>query len=64
MPILNFLQRQPRYRHYALLDGDHHCRMLLTAAERPTGERWREIPEIRPEWIGRKLPDDYSQSAR
>jgi hypothetical protein len=30
--------------------------MLLTAKERPHGERWVEIAEIRLGWIGKPLP--------
>jgi len=30
--------------------------MLLTAKQRPQGERWVEIAEVRLDWIGKPLP--------
>jgi hypothetical protein len=56
MSSLNKLFRRRARRHYALLDDQHFCRMLLTADARPPGERWVEIPEIRLGWIGKRLP--------
>lgn len=50
------LLRQPKHRHFALLDEQRLCRMLLTAQEQPPGERWVEVPAIRPEWIGKPVP--------
>lgn len=62
MHLLSLLTRQPPRRHYALLDEERRCRMQLTAAERPKGESWIEIPEIRPEWIGKKLPSPADEN--
>lgn len=56
MPFSIALLHQPKRRHYVLLDEQRHCRMLLTTPERPHGEHWVEVPEIRPEWIGRPVP--------
>ena len=56
MPLSLALLRPPRRRHYALLDEQRRCRMLLTAEQRPRGERWVEVPEIRLEWIGKPVP--------
>lgn len=56
MPLSIAPLRQPKRRHFALLDEQRLCRMLLTAQERPRGERWVEVPEIRPDWIGKPVP--------
>ncbi|MEL7558422.1 hypothetical protein [Stutzerimonas chloritidismutans] len=56
MSLFKTLFRQRPLRHYALLDEQDRCRMLLTAKERPHGERWVEIAEIRLNWIGKPLP--------
>lgn len=56
MPMsLASLRRSP-HRHYAFVDENDCCRMLLTAANRPRGERWVEVREIRLDWIGKPLP--------
>ncbi|MCQ4277592.1 hypothetical protein NA643_00700 [Pseudomonas stutzeri] len=56
MSLFKTLFRHRPPRHYALLDDQDRCRMLLTAKERPHGERWVEIAEIRLGWIGKPLP--------
>ncbi|HBM09864.1 hypothetical protein CXF92_09340 [Pseudomonas sp. Choline-3u-10] len=56
MSLFRTLFRQHLPRHYALLDDQDRCRMLLTAKKRPIGERWVEIAEIRLGWIGKPLP--------
>lgn len=56
MPFSIPLLRQPRRRHYALLDEQRLCRMLLTAEQPPSGELWVEVPEICLQWIGRPVP--------
>ncbi|MHB0763069.1 hypothetical protein ACYCFC_01490 [Stutzerimonas sp. NM35] len=48
--------RRPMRRHYAFVDDEDSCRMLLTAASRPHGERWVEVREIRLDWIGKPIP--------
>lgn len=53
--LRRLFSRQER-RHYALLDDKRHCRMLLTATQRPEGDRWVEVVEARLAWIGRPLP--------
>ena len=50
------LFQRPKRRHYALLDEEHRCRMLLTAVEPPRSERWIEVAEIRLDWIGKSIP--------
>ncbi|MGE6529100.1 hypothetical protein ACQKEM_08755 [Pseudomonas sp. NPDC077382] len=63
MSLFKTLFRHRPPRHYALLDDEDRCRMLLTAKERPHGERWVEIAEIRLGWIGKPLPGtDLQQS--
>lgn len=56
MTLLTALFRRPIRRHYALLDDQQRCRMLLTSTQRPHGERWIEVMEIRLGWIGQALP--------
>lgn len=56
MPSWISLLQRPRRRHYALLDEDDRCRMLLTAVEPPRSERWIEVAEIRLDWIGKSIP--------
>ena len=56
MSLFNTLFRTRAARHYALLDDQQCCCMQLTAKERPHGERWVEIEEIRLGWIGKPLP--------
>lgn len=56
MPLFKNLFRPRAARHYALLDNQQCCCMLLTAKQRPQGERWVEITEIRLGWIGKPLP--------
>ncbi|QWV16945.1 hypothetical protein [Stutzerimonas zhaodongensis] len=56
MSLFKTLFRQHPPRHYALLDDQDRCRMLLTAKKRPIGERWVEIAEVRLGWIGKPLP--------
>lgn len=47
MLLLDRLFRRRPLRHYALLDESNRCCMLLTAASRPSGERWVEVVESR-----------------
>jgi hypothetical protein len=61
--LRRLFQRRQR-RHYALLDDKHHCRMLLSAAQRPTGDRWVEVAEARLAWIGQPLPRIALQPGR
>ncbi|KJH83383.1 hypothetical protein [Stutzerimonas stutzeri] len=56
MTLLTALFRRPIRRHYALLDDEQRCRMLLTSTQRPQGERWIEVMEIHLGWIGQALP--------
>ncbi|HCJ31260.1 MAG TPA: hypothetical protein DHV63_18670 [Pseudomonas sp.] len=56
MSLLTALFRRPLRRHYALLDDQHRCCLLLTAMERPHGDRWAEVGEISLGMIGRPLP--------
>ncbi|AHL74452.1 hypothetical protein CH92_04855 [Stutzerimonas stutzeri] len=56
MTLLTALFRRPTRRHYALIDDQQRCRMLLTSTQRPHGELWFEVMEIRLGWIGQSLP--------
>lgn len=56
MPMSLALLRRPMRRHYAFVDDQDCCRMLLTAVNRPHGERWIEVREIRLDWIGKPIP--------
>lgn len=53
MSILATLFGRRALRHYALLDDQQRCAMMLTAEQRPQGERWVEIAEIRLGWLGK-----------
>lgn len=55
MFLLIRLFARPARRHYALLDEQQRCRMLLTATERPRGERWVEVGEARLGMLGQPL---------
>jgi len=55
MSLLTRLFSRPVRRHYALLDEQQRCRMLLTATERPNGERWVEIGEASLGMLGQPL---------
>lgn len=50
------LFQRPKRRHFALLDEQRRCRMLLTAVERPSSTQWIEVPEIRLVWLGKPIP--------
>ncbi|KRW73524.1 hypothetical protein ACYCFL_07970 [Stutzerimonas nitrititolerans] len=50
------LFQRPKRRHFALLDEERRCRMLLTTVERPCSAQWIEVPEIRLDWIGKPIP--------
>ncbi|MCQ4295769.1 hypothetical protein NAU58_09300 [Pseudomonas stutzeri] len=60
--ILSLLRRRTP-RHFALLDEQGRCRMLLSSVHRPTGAEWVEIHEARLGWIGRELPADCLRAA-
>lgn len=64
MPLPIALLRQPRRRHYALLDEQRRCRMLLTAEQPPRGANWVEVPEICLQWIGKPVPGAAMTSSR
>ena len=55
--------RRPVCRHYALLDEEQCCQMLLTAAEPPRNGHWVQVDEIRLGWIGRPLPQQARQAS-
>lgn len=56
MSLLTALLRRPAPRHYALLDEQRRCRMLLTSIAPPRGDGWVEVDEIGLGMIGRPLP--------
>lgn len=60
MTMFDALLRRSAPRHYALLDEQRCCRMLLTATKRPDGDRWVEVSEMRLGLIGKPLPDASS----
>lgn len=53
--ILSLLRRRT-LRHFALLDENGLCRMLLSSSEKPAGAKWIEIHEARLSWIGHEIP--------
>lgn len=55
MSLLTVIFWRPVRRHYALLDEERCCRMLLTATERPHGEHWVEVDDVCLGMIGRPL---------
>ena len=62
MSLLTALFQRPVRRHYALLDEERCCRMLLTAVQPPQGGHWVQVNEIRLGWIGRPLPKEARQT--
>lgn len=50
--------KRPSPRHYALLDEQNRCRMLLSAVERPLGNRWMEVGEACLGMLGKPLPNN------
>ncbi|MBS67067.1 MAG: hypothetical protein CMK98_01650 [Pseudomonas sp.] len=60
--ILSLLRRR-KPRHFALLDEQGRCRMLLSSACRPDGANWVEVEEARLSWIGRRLPTNCARAA-
>lgn len=61
MSLLDALLRRSIPRHYALLDDQRCCRMLMTAAKQPDGDHWVEVPEMRLGLIGKTLPNVASE---
>lgn len=62
MSLLTALFHRPVRHHYALLDEDQCCRMLLTAVQPPERGNWVQVDEICLGWIGRPLPHQARQS--
>ena len=62
MSLLTALFQRPVRRHYALLDEEQCCRMLLTAAQPPRSGHWVQVDEICLGWIGRPLPKEARQA--
>lgn len=60
MSLFDALLRRSAPRHYALLDEQRCCRMLLTAAQQPNGDGWVEVPEMRLSLIGKPLPYSHA----
>lgn len=56
MSLFDALLRRSAPRHYALLDEQRCCRMLMTATKQPDGDHWVEVPEMRLGLIGKPLP--------
>jgi hypothetical protein len=56
MSLLDALLGRSTPRHYALLDDQRCCRMLMTATRQPAGDHWVEVPEMRLGLIGKTLP--------
>ncbi len=61
MSLLTALFQRPARRHYALLDEDQCCRMLLTSEQPPRSGHWVQVDEVCLGWIGRPLPHQARQ---
>ena len=64
MSLLTALFNRPSRHHFALLDEDQCCRMLLTATQPPQSGHWVQVDEICLGWIGRPLPQQARQAGR
>ncbi len=62
MSLLTALFSRPERHHYALLDENQCCRMLLTAAQPPQNGNWIQVDDIHLSWIGRPLPQQTRQA--
>ncbi|MDD0841504.1 hypothetical protein [Pseudomonas sp. Gutcm_11s] len=56
MSLWSLLTPRARMRRFALLDAMGNCRALREASEMPGEDGWVEVNELRPQWLGQRLP--------